>query len=207
MDPAPFTLPSASFSRSKQPFKSLDDYQFPDGTWRWVSKAWMIDMRSNAGETQHDGFEYNCFFRRRYWQAEVGPLSAGGWVRRRRWIRLMMRPGKQPPDTLPHNTAASPVDAVSVWRGETPDDCWNRCRALMKQLGTDGRKLEVWLSWMEPLSTDGKTVRQVLEAHIEQILDMFMYPDSRARFLMAAGRMGVSAKTERMDLCGDREPM
>ncbi|KAF8350060.1 hypothetical protein F5887DRAFT_858528, partial [Amanita rubescens] len=88
MDPAPFTLPSTSFSRSKQPFKSLNDYQFPDGTWRWVSKSWMIDMRSDSGEVQYDGFEYNWFFRRHHWRAEVGPLSAGGWVRRRRWIRL-----------------------------------------------------------------------------------------------------------------------
>lgn len=51
-------------------------------------------MRSDSGEVQHDGFEYNWMFRTHKWRAEVGSLSAGGWVRRRRWVRLMMRPAK-----------------------------------------------------------------------------------------------------------------
>lgn len=43
------------------------------------------------GEVQHDGFEYAWSFRSRNWRAEVGFLSAGGFVRRRRWVRLMAR--------------------------------------------------------------------------------------------------------------------
>lgn len=49
----------------------------------------------DGGSVQHDGFEYNWFFRRGRWRAEVGKLSSGGWVRRRRWVRLMMRPGQK----------------------------------------------------------------------------------------------------------------
>jgi hypothetical protein len=52
------------------------------------------DMRSDSGEVQHDGFEYNWIFRKNKWRAEVGTLGAGGWVRRRRWVRLMMRPAR-----------------------------------------------------------------------------------------------------------------
>ncbi|KAF5390268.1 hypothetical protein D9757_002933 [Collybiopsis confluens] len=94
-DPAPFTMPSAvSLKRAHQPDVSLKEYPLPDGNWRWVSNSWMVDMRSDDGQVQHDGFEYNWIFRQHHWRPHVGPLSAGGWVRRRRWIRLMMRPGK-----------------------------------------------------------------------------------------------------------------
>ncbi len=109
----------------------------------------------------------------------------------------MMRPGKQlPPETFTnHSAASSMIDVVSVWQGETPEECWNRCRALMKQLDTDGRKLEVWLSWMDPRTR--VQMMKVLERHVEQILDMFLYPDSRAQLLAAAERMGASVRTER----------
>lgn len=93
-DPSPFTLANASKRRSEQPPITLESYSLPDGNWKWVSRCWMIDMRSNLGEVQHDGFEYNWIFRKHGWRADVGALSAGGWVRRRRWIRLMVRPVK-----------------------------------------------------------------------------------------------------------------
>ncbi|KAG7099210.1 hypothetical protein E1B28_001077 [Marasmius oreades] len=92
-DPPPFTVPTLSQKRSHQPVVSLTEYPLPDGNWRWVSKSWMIDMRTDSGEVQHDGFEYNWVFRRHHWRAQVGSLSSGGYVRRRRWVRLMMRPG------------------------------------------------------------------------------------------------------------------
>lgn len=95
-DPAPFTMPSAvSLKRAHQPSVSLKEYPLPDGNWCWVSNSWMVDMRSDSGEVQHDGFEYNWIFRTHHWHPQVGPLSAAGWVRRRRWVRLMMRPGKK----------------------------------------------------------------------------------------------------------------
>ncbi|KDR84995.1 hypothetical protein GALMADRAFT_218079 [Galerina marginata CBS 339.88] len=93
-DPSPFTIPSASLKRSKQPPITLESYPLPDGNWRWVSRAWMIDMRTDSGEVQHDGFEYNWIFRKHNWRAQIGSFNAGGWVRRRRWIRLMVRPAK-----------------------------------------------------------------------------------------------------------------
>ena len=96
-DPSPFTLPNTSLQRSKQPPVSLDRYPLPDGNWHWVSRCWMIDMRSNTGEVQHDGFEYNWMFRQHHWRAQIGSFNAGGWVRRRRWVRLMVRPAKQKP--------------------------------------------------------------------------------------------------------------
>ncbi|TFK77094.1 hypothetical protein BDN72DRAFT_26721 [Pluteus cervinus] len=176
-DPPPFTMPNTSSKRSNQPPLSLTEYPLPDGRWRWVSKAWMIDMRSDTGEVQHDGFEYNWVFRQHKWRAEVGPLSAGGWVRRRRWVRLMMRPGQKKQDlnesersslAVPssgdrqssgslhsslHPSSAersnAAVDAAldSVWMGETEED-WNRCHSLLKRFDRDGRKLEIWKWWL-----------------------------------------------------------
>ena len=166
MDPAPFTLPSALLKRSKQPFISLNDYQLPDGTWRWVSKSWMIDMRSDNGEIQHDGFEYNWFFRRHHWRGEVGSLSAGGLVRRRRWIRLMLRPAKQrnqedeecadgqkTSDTVANrHETGDLLDVDVVWQGQDTEENWHRCHTLMKRLDRDGHKLDIWLAWLESLS-------------------------------------------------------
>jgi len=57
-------------------------------------------MRTDSGEVQHDGFEYNWIFRRHNWRAQIGSFNSGGWVRRRRWIRLMVRPGKPKADTF-----------------------------------------------------------------------------------------------------------
>ncbi|KIK93743.1 hypothetical protein PAXRUDRAFT_144397, partial [Paxillus rubicundulus Ve08.2h10] len=94
-DPQPFTIPSSNNNRARQPNVSLTNYPLPDGTWRWVSKAWMIDMRTDLGGVQHDGFEYNWLFCKKHWHADSGKFGAGAWVRRRRWVRLMMRPAKR----------------------------------------------------------------------------------------------------------------
>ena len=64
-------------SRSEQPPLSLESYPLPDGNWHWVSRCWMIDMRTDTGEVQHDGFEYNWFFRRHNWRAQIGSFNAG----------------------------------------------------------------------------------------------------------------------------------
>ncbi|KAF7339469.1 hypothetical protein MSAN_02161200 [Mycena sanguinolenta] len=99
-DPSPFTTPTASLKRSRG--VTLAEYSLPDGAWRWLS-PWMIDMRSDSGEVQHDGFEYNFMFRAHKWHPEVGAFS---WVRRRRWIRLMMRPAAK--DTKKLSPSLSP---------------------------------------------------------------------------------------------------
>lgn len=138
-------------------------------------------MGSNTGAVQHDGFEYNWSFRNHHWRAQVGVLSAGGWVRRRRWVRLMMRPTKfHKPDadgltptssndnlnsakqqssspSLPPsvNTGFSnslinwdDLGLDNVWFGEDPEANWDRCHQVLKRLGRDGRKIEVWRIWL-----------------------------------------------------------
>lgn len=98
-DPPPYTIPISSVPRlsddgAQKAMRtpcSLSDYQLPDAKWRWISKYWMVDMRGD-GQVDASGFEYNWTFRAKGWRPHPGHLSAGGWVRRRRWVRLMMRP-------------------------------------------------------------------------------------------------------------------
>jgi hypothetical protein len=174
-DPLPFTTPDAAPTRSHQPLLSLDTYPLPDGNWRWVSKAWMIDMR-HEGEVQYDGFEYNWKFRKNGWRSHASTAGGGGLVRRRMWVRLMMKPGKpmipghcarqgDPLDgegsRIPGSSASSSVEgfgfeipdamfkleADEVWKG-TPEQNWERCHSLMKRLGRDGKRLELWKRWL-----------------------------------------------------------
>lgn len=205
-DPSPFTLPNASLKRSKQAPISLENYPLPDGNWRWVSRCWMIDMRADSGEVQHDGFEYNWMFRRTHWRAHVGSFNAGGWVRRRRWVRLMVRPAKlyaHTPKLGADKEDASPISRSSskatsdlvqrlnrlslgsrfppslytqgtdvssssvsdwaqqihpdeVWMGDCAGD-WQRCRELLRRVGRDGRKLELWKLWLGFYHPDNRT--------------------------------------------------
>ncbi|KAG1749989.1 uncharacterized protein EDB91DRAFT_1344565 [Suillus paluster] len=179
IDPPQFTVPSKSLKQSRQPNISLSNYPLPDGTWRWVSRSWMIDMRTDSGEVQYDGFEYNWFFRENNWHAEIGKLSTGAWVRRRRWVRLMMRPaqhttghseGSSSPSTSKSRLSGQPLytslvhpqsdialdelarEANLEWEGNEQD--WVRCRCLMRRLGRDGRKLELWRMWLSPHLSD-----------------------------------------------------
>ncbi|KAF8846380.1 hypothetical protein BDN67DRAFT_961102 [Paxillus ammoniavirescens] len=182
-DPQPFTIPSSNNTRGRQPNVSLTNYPLPDGTWRWVSKAWMIDMRTDLGEVQHDGFEYNWVFCEKHWHAGSGKLGAGAWVRRRRWVRLMMRPAKRKFDSESDHVGSSngiflrrnrsPLsagpsmsivslvhpgseitfeelehEAAQAWEGSERD--WQCVRRLLRHLGRDGRKLELWRMWLGP---------------------------------------------------------
>jgi len=109
-DPAPFTLPDPSLEPSHHPPVSPTTYTLPDGNWHWVSRAWMIDMRSETGRVQHDGFEYNWIFRRHSWKSHVGPMNIAGYVRRRRWIRLMVRPAAH---RHPKGDYGTPISSAS----------------------------------------------------------------------------------------------
>lgn len=164
-DPPPFTVPEADGRRNKQPQVTLHDYPLPDGNWRWVSRAWMVDMRSE-GQVHYDGFEYNWFFRRHKWCPEPGTLSAAGWVRRRRWVRLMVRPApsleksddvdsQNPASTLPSTRHLNVPDdgaleleaaKATVWSDE-PDN-WERIHHLMVRWNRDGTRLELWREWL-----------------------------------------------------------
>lgn len=78
----------------------------------------MVDMRGD-GQTQYDGFEYNWHFRTKHWRPQVGLFSSGGWVRRRRWVRLMVRPAVvHEPASGVTSVAASPLLAGIVPRVE-----------------------------------------------------------------------------------------
>ena len=132
-------------------------------------------MRTDSAEVQHDGFEYNWMFKNRNWSPRVGPWNAHGWVRRRRWIRLMVRPAKQkkkfdydgsntpnsptwtrpqsliPPSVLTSGTDITDhwlqVEPANVWLGD-PEGDWQRCLCVMKLFGRDGRKIELWKLWL-----------------------------------------------------------
>jgi hypothetical protein len=140
---------------------------------------WMVDMRGD-GQTQYDGFEYNWFFRSKYWRAQTGFMNAGGWVRRRRWVRLMMRPAiatkvtrenvsgasssiveglpaVETGATRPPSVVLTPADDnetsdidSTVWQGSVEED-WRRCRQTLMRLERDGRKLELWSRWLQDL--------------------------------------------------------
>ncbi|CAE6411225.1 unnamed protein product [Rhizoctonia solani] len=179
-DPPPFTVPNeltgSGNGKSGQRTMlrapgALADYQLPDPTWRWVSKFWMVDMRGD-GEVQQDGYEYNWCFRSKGWRASIGSFNAGGWVRRRRWVRLMMRPATAvtplPPSTYEDESSTTPTstDPVTtppststvnesekneredalIWRGDDGD--WLRVRDALKNFRSDGRRLEVWERWL-----------------------------------------------------------
>lgn len=154
-DPPPFTIPEAQGRRSAQPDVSLADYPLPDGTWRWVSSTWMIDMRDD-GDVSYDGFEYNWFFRRQHWHPDVGKFGLGGWVRRRRWVRLMTRPGNlheravlaaTNPTSPSSDNGHTPTPIPRVWMGDGDD--WKRCHLLMRRLDRDGKRLELWKEWLD----------------------------------------------------------
>ncbi|KAG9029364.1 hypothetical protein FRB95_005371 [Tulasnella sp. JGI-2019a] len=174
-DPAPFTIPSAEAnardkSNLAQSPLSLRDYQLPDARWKWVSKNWMVDMRGD-GEVCSDGFEYNWAFRSNHkgWRAYPGAVSTGGWVRRRRWLRLMMRPADirlDEEDIKVDDTTGVEVDkdglrvdgdvhrqrttvdaAAKTWQGDPIAD-WDRCHKLLRSTNRDGRRLELWMDWL-----------------------------------------------------------
>jgi len=43
---------------------------------------------------------------------------------------------------------AADFDAQDVWKGEDVEQDWRRCHMLMRRLGRDGRKLELWKRWL-----------------------------------------------------------
>ena len=126
-DPPAFTLPDSSepshgqfyLTKSHKPTITLSSYPLPNGDWKWVSKSWMIDMRGD-GQVQYDGFEYNWLFRKHKWSA-----TSAAWVRRRRWIRLMMRPAKQRlhPDAkgqISLSASSSPSVGIPARQSQSP---------------------------------------------------------------------------------------
>ena len=150
-DPPNYTVLTAGnpVTHEHQPSVSLEDYPFPDTSWSWVSHEWMIDMRGTAC-VQQDGFEYNWRFSKRGWRYRSGFLGSGSWVRRRRWMRLMVRneaPTREIPTTGEAGEDLDLKDVLNaVWQGNDGD--WLRMRKAMRTVDIDGVKLEVWRLWL-----------------------------------------------------------
>jgi len=255
LDPPAFTLPDTNpahhlfASKSHEPSLTLVSYPLPDGNWRWVSKSWMVDMR---GDVQYDGFEYNWLFRKGKWRSDVGNLSGGAWVRRRRWVRLMVKPAKQPSKSnttespalshvsfgraVPSSQLPSVAGSISessskpsdmIWEGDPHDD-WLRCREYLRSFPQDGKKLEIWKQWFgssnkesfmvvkkqwteddallpsQTLRTDDskefsvspapmESITPIIRENIDEILKMFVFPDSRALFFKILRNSGIPA--------------
>ena len=126
------------------------------------------------GQVQYDGFEYSRSFRSKNWGPSPGTLSHRGLVRRRRWVRLMMRPARihhepeadldapasgysllpefehteegatRPPSVV--LTVSDVIGGTEIWKGDADD--WERCHTALRRLGRDGRKLELWARWL-----------------------------------------------------------
>lgn len=213
LDPAPYTLPSSFIphgtveepakSRFRQVLRRLRrdhptptskaEYPLPDGTWRFVSSNWMLDMQqADVGRLQHDGFEYNWIFRERNWSSIVGFT---GWVRRRRWIRLMVRPAisrrKHLEDDARFTTEndTDDSDSAGLWKGDPSSD-WERCQRILGDRGRDGKKLELWRNWFSEVNNHSRIVA-VLQTHVEEVLHSFVYPDSRAQFLQMLSQHSI----------------
>ncbi|EJD03952.1 uncharacterized protein FOMMEDRAFT_155075 [Fomitiporia mediterranea MF3/22] len=219
-DPPPFSLVAPGSSliegrpvrKSQQPDISLDDFPLPDGNWRWASKEWMVDMREET--VQHDGFEYNWFFRSKGWRPKAGRFNGGAWVRRRRWLRLMERP---PIRAIQEGEikiyAAQTILQTSlrideVFRGDEED--WPRAHRTLRELGRDGRKLEVWKGWITTSkskeSEDQYIVRakeaiaKAIRDHMDELLRSFVFPQSRIEFLEMVTEGGLLSESDVLGL-------
>jgi len=205
----------------------------------------MVDMRSD-GQVHYDGFEYNWFFRRHKWRPEPGAFSAGGWVRRRRWVRLMMRPtrsveqsddgdghGQIPLSSTRYSIApddgALELEAAkaTVWSGEP--NSWERIHHFMVRCNRDGTRLELWREWLgvppqtrqrkvwsedeyslpseeeqnrhatKALSLEGaqrENLAAVVRDHTEDLIQLFVYPESRAEFLEILNAAGITVRRD-----------
>lgn len=203
IDPPPFTLPTTKpMSRTEQPPLTLRTFPLPSGAWKWVSSQWMIDMRSD-GTAGYDGYEYNWVFRKHGWSAQG---NATAWVRRRRWVRLMMRPGAERRkdditeeiglgeeevdengDAERELAASCNLTVGAVWKGDVHED-WIRCRTALRKAGTDGRRIELWHSWLgvpvaksrvkqwtednEPMPSEKEAIRTLQETEAEPAADL-----------------------------------
>ncbi|KAL5495259.1 hypothetical protein ACEPAI_722 [Sanghuangporus weigelae] len=205
--PASSVINGRPVRKSLQPDISLVDFPLPDENWRWASKEWMVDMRDET--VQHDGFEYNWFFRSKGWRSNAGRLNAGAWVRRRRWIRLMERPPlsalQSDEELIKFHAAKEPkaqisVDYNHVWHGD--DEDWSRLCQVMHELGRDGRKLDAWKDWTRAATKSdsskavAESMSRLLRAHKDEILHSFIYPYSRIQLLALVTKGGLLSETE-----------
>jgi hypothetical protein len=124
----------------------------------------MVDMRGD-GEVDANGWQYGRNFTTLAWRSNVKSFSRGGWVRRRRWVRLMVKPAAldiSQSDMLPIGRPSA-EDARDVWKGKVDD--WASCRRAIKTRPTDGQKLELWANWLADTRSTS-IVQQQLANHV-----------------------------------------
>lgn len=131
----------------------------------------MVDMRGDA-QVQYDGFEYNWLFRKAKWRSDIGSLSAGAWVRRRRWVRLMVKPAK-PASVKQHvssrsgTPSSSPALSHTTWRHSATTsshppsvlDPISGSAPMVPLLVWEGVSVDDWFrchDYLKTLSRDGK---------------------------------------------------
>jgi len=177
-DPPPFQVHDTAREKPWA-IANFDEYTLPSPLWFWVSRFWMVDMRGD-GEVDANGWQYSSAFTSSTWRSKVKSLNRGGWVRRRRWVRLMMKPA-----TLTRSQIAQPLPQPQiidmVWRDDVND--WSRCCSALKTRSTDGSKFELWKEWL--LDERSSTIAlNMITLKLEDILQSFIFPESRAHFLM-----------------------
>jgi hypothetical protein len=120
----------------------------------------MVDMRGD-GEVDSNGWQYSHAFSSSTWRSHVKSFNRGGWVRRRRWVRLMTKPAtiKHLSEERQRSPKQVTYDANVVWKGDSDD--WLRCRQALKDSASDSQRLELWRTWFS-----NETVTTVLQSTV-----------------------------------------
>jgi len=169
---------------------SLDDYTLPSPLWIWISRFWMVDMRGD-GEVDANGWQYGRTFGSATWRPHPKPFSRGGWVRRRRWVRLMTKPVSVVEPARARVFGNTSVDPTGLWRGDADD--WTRCRHALKSQTTDGQRLDLWKAWLRH-GAALTNIQDIVRSHMEDLLRTFIYPESRMQFLRLLKEMESTLK-------------
>lgn len=70
-------------------------------------------------------------------------------------------------------------DVDDIWLDEDVERNWGKCRALMKKVGHDGRKLELWQLWLSQVHSGQEKGRERLREGDTQIQVSPSLPDMR----------------------------
>jgi hypothetical protein len=172
----------------------------------------MVDMRGE-GEVDVEGWEYAWSFGSKNWKARTGFLNAGGWVRRRRWVRLMMMGNDThnhtPENKQPEGPVSLPDMDPIVWQGDSGD--WERCLKKLKATNVDGLRLELWKDWLQEDGKQREWIGSVLSSRVssreaelvehtyiectqgDQIFRALTHPESRLRLLELISNNGLES--------------
>lgn len=129
-------------------------------------------------------------------------------------MRLMVRParaleslgssrgeaslGLSPPSSVREST---PEAGKSLQTGDEFD--WEYCHSTMRRQPLDGMKLKLWKQWLGLVDVSEQDtdsignvpakdyVTRILCDHVQDIFEVFVYPDSKQAFLELVARAGV----------------